>query len=51
VDEVVCKIKKEIDYPSAISIERAMFDLINLEIVDVTSRMLKRLLILWKSIR
>ena len=41
VDEVVWKIKKEIDYPSAISIGRAMFDLINLEIVDVTSRTVK----------
>jgi predicted nucleic acid-binding protein len=41
VDEVVWKIKKEIDYSSAIKVGRAMFELPNLEIVEVTSKTLK----------
>ncbi|MDI6826384.1 MAG: type II toxin-antitoxin system VapC family toxin [Candidatus Aenigmarchaeota archaeon] len=41
VDEVVWKIKKEIDYPLAIKVGKAMFELPNLEIVEVTPETLK----------
>jgi predicted nucleic acid-binding protein len=44
VDEVIWKIKKEVDYPSAIRIGRAMFYLTNLDIVDVTSKAVREAL-------
>lgn len=41
VDEVIWKIKKEVDYGSAISVGKAMLDFINLDIVEVTPRTIK----------
>lgn len=41
VDEVVWKIKREVDYPLAIKVGRAMFELSNLDIVEVTPKIVR----------